>query len=130
MLRPGGRLAYSQIFVTPGLSPADRRRAVDLGPPEVASRLAPLDLLESAGFTNALEVDVTRAFLDTYRALLAARARYAVEFRAQDGGEVFDEEQTRKEKVARGIEAGFLRRSLLVGTNPGRIARPFRAERP
>ena len=65
VFRPGGRIAFYTIFVPPGLTGRDRRRASRAGPPAVAGSSAYRNLLRSARFVEVDEVDVTAAYLDT-----------------------------------------------------------------
>ena len=119
VLRPGGRLAFYTIFVPPGLSQADQRRALRSGPPAVASgRRAHADLLLSAGFTRPAETDLTADFLRTARAWYEGRERRATELRAAEGEASFAEGQADRRRQLRAIEAGLLRRSLFVARRP------------
>ena len=120
MLRLGGRLAYYVIHVTPNLSPRDYRRASKLGPPEVGSRRDSVTLIETAGFVDVVQIDVTEEFLRTGRAFLDVTQRYSAELRQQDGEAAFEEAQAKTRCNMEGIETGLLRRSLLVGTKPAR----------
>ena len=74
LLRPGGRIAYTTIFVAPGLSAARRRRAQRSGPRAVATRSDQQGLLASTGFADIEMVDLTVEFASTARAWLAAWA--------------------------------------------------------
>jgi cyclopropane fatty-acyl-phospholipid synthase-like methyltransferase len=70
-LRPGGRTAFSVIYPTPGLPPAQARRAVEAGPPHCGLRTSYAGLLRSAGFVDVDEHDLTPAYLATARTKLA-----------------------------------------------------------
>lgn len=112
-------MAYYVIHVTPNLSPKDYRRATGLGPTEVGSR-DPVTLVETAGFADVVQIDVTEEFLRTCRALVDAWRRYSARLRQEEGEAVFEERQAKRRGYIAGIEAGLLRRSLLVGTKPAR----------
>ena len=115
LLRPAGRIAYYTIFIPPGLSQAEYRRAARAGPSAVTSRgREQADLLRSAGFNAVRETDVTEAFLRATRAWYEARARYAVQLSQAEGEASFHERQRDYRLQAGAIEAGLLRRSLLV----------------
>ncbi|MEX2247650.1 MAG: methyltransferase domain-containing protein [Dehalococcoidia bacterium] len=118
LLRPGGRMAFYTIFVAPGLSPAGRRRAVDAGPPAVASRLDQGDLLRAAGFTAMEEADVTAEYLRIARAYLEANLRHEAGMRGLEGDVRYEERQRDRRKGVAAIEAGLLRRSLFVASVP------------
>ena len=104
------------IHPTRGLSSADYRRAVRLGPTHVASQYEPDELLRRAGFNDIVLTDVTDTFRVTCNALLDARNRHADALSAFQGKPDFADEQARKRGHLRGIEAGLLQRSLVMGT--------------
>jgi hypothetical protein len=119
VLRPGGRTAFYSIFVSPGLTGRDRRRAGRCGPPAVATASTYSSLLRSAGFVEIVEVDVTAAYLDTARAWLRHGQRFEAELAAQPPGS-FADRLARRRVAIPAIEAGLLRRSLFVATRPAR----------
>ncbi len=115
LLRPGGRIAYYTIFVTPGLSPAEFRRALRAGPPAVASRRrTESEMLRSAGFVDVREVDATAEFLRTTRAWLRSRLRRAAELSEAEGEAAFKDRQRHYRLESKAIAAGLLRRSLFL----------------
>ena len=113
-------MAYYVIHVTPGLSPRDYRRAAKLGPTEVGSRRDPATLLETAGFVDVAQIDLTKEFLQTCRAFEDVTQRHSAQLRQEDGDAEFEEAQAKRQRYMAGIEAGLLRRSLLVGAKPAR----------
>lgn len=117
LLRPGGRLAFFTITVSPGLSRRDHRRAVRAGPPAVAARRDSRALLEQAGFGGVSERDVTPEYEMTTEAWLVARERHRGELRGVDP-EVFDERQADARLMLSAVRDGLLRRSLLTATRP------------
>lgn len=118
MLRPGGQLAFCTIFIPPGLSEADYRRALRMGPAGAASRRRGQgNLLRSAGFVEVSETDLTAEFLRIARAWLEARERHADTLSRLRGGE-FAQMQAEARQTVVAIEAGLLRRSLLVARRP------------
>jgi hypothetical protein len=115
VLRPGGRIAYYNIFVTPGLPQALHRRALRAGPPAVATRgLSQIDLLRRAGFTSVRETDLTGQFLETARAWYDGRQSHEAELRASCGDAWFEDRQADSRAMIPAIEDGLLRRSLLL----------------
>jgi len=119
-LRPGGRLAFYTIFIPPGLSEPDYRRARRSGPSAVTSgRREHRELLDAAGFVQVSETDLTDAFLKTTLAWYRARERRAVELSEAEGEAAFSERQNDSRGQARAIEAGLLRRSLFVAERAG-----------
>ncbi len=114
-LRPGGRIAYYNIFVTPGLPERLHRRALRAGPPAVASRgISQVDLLLRAGFKSVKETDLTAEFLKTARAWYEGRQSQELELRASYGDAWFEERQADSGAMIPAIQDGLLRRSLFV----------------
>lgn len=112
LLRPGGRMAYTTIYVAPDLTPSQRRRAHRSGPRAVASRSEQGRLLASAGFVDIESVDVTAEFAATARAWLAGCERYAAELALLESPEAFEQRQQERRRQLRAIEDGLLSRGL------------------
>jgi len=120
LLRPGGRIAYTTIYVTPGLAPAARRRAQRSGPRAVASRTDQTQLLASAGFVDIDLLDVTAAFATTARAWLTEADAHAAALAAVEAPGAFEERQRERRTQLAAIDGGLLRRGLLSATRPPR----------
>jgi hypothetical protein len=120
LLRPGGRVAYTTIYVTPGLSPAERRRAQRSGPRAVASRSDQTRLLRSAGFVDIDLLEVTAEFAATARAWLAEATTHADALAAAEAPGAFEERQRERRVQLAAIDDGLLRRGLLSATRPPR----------
>ncbi len=118
LLRPGGRTGFFTIFVTPGLSKRDNRRAVRLGPRAVSADRTQTALLEGAGFIDVEETDVTPAFLQTAKRWLQFSHRLEGPLRESLGDEFFESQQADREAIIGAVEAGLLSRSLFVATAP------------
>jgi hypothetical protein len=121
LLRPGGRLALATIYVTPGLSPAARRRAHRAGPRAVAARIEQTALLTSAGFGAIGERDVTAEFAVTSRAWLTEWEAHADVLAPLEPPGCFDQRQRERRAQLAATEDGLLRRGLFSAT---RMARP------
>jgi hypothetical protein len=111
-LRPGGRLAFHTIELSPGLSAAGRRRAISIGPPAVTVRTTYLSLLRSAGFIEVDAVDLTAEYLATQRRWLAATLQHEVGLRDALGDDVVREAIERRRRTVGAIEEGLLQRTL------------------
>lgn len=118
LLRPGGRIAYTTIFVTPGLEPTRRRRAQRSGPRAVGSRTDQPQLLVSAGFTNIEAVDLTTEWAHTARGWLDGWAANEAELSALESPRAFAQRQRERRRQLRAIEDGLLRRALFSATRP------------
>ena len=124
LLRPGGRIAFTTIFVTPGLDPQQQRDALRAGPTHVAARRPYPELVAQAGFVGATEVDLTTEYERTQRDWYEAAEQRADELRALMSDAQFADAQADRRLALDAIGAGLLRRSLFMAT------RPLPAERP
>jgi hypothetical protein len=107
-------MAFLTITVSPGLSKADHRIAVRLGPRATAST-RPLDvLMNAAGFTDMEEIDVTESFLEVARAWQLEFLRHERELREVIGDE-WEERMSDRADMIRGVEQGLLRRVFVAG---------------
>lgn len=118
ILVPRGRTAFFTIFVAPGLSKRDHRRAVRLGPRAVASNRAQSELVAAAGFVEVDEIDFTDEFLDTARRWLRFSLELEPALRASLGDDAFEEQIADRTDMVTAIEQGLLMRSLLVAASP------------
>ena len=114
MLKPGGRIAYYNIFVSEELSPEQRRNIGKLTPAGLYTRAQQQGLLRTAGLVRIRQTDVTDEFLRVQRALYEANERHARSLRRSQGKAQFDERQEGRKRTLRGIEAGVVRRALFV----------------
>jgi len=112
LLRPGGRLAFFTIEVTPDLPPDLHRRAVAAGPPTPAGPDI-AGLLHRARFVDVRAEDRTSDYLATARAWLQARLRHRDEMRPVDPA-TYDNRIADGRVAIPAIEEGLLRRSLYV----------------
>ena len=117
MLRPGGRIAYFNIFIAPDASPDERQSFVQ-EQPELYSRAEQAALLRNAGFVRIVETDVTAEYRRTQAALYEASARHERALRRTRGSEDFDNSQRFRLHRLEGIDAGIVRRSLFVAERP------------
>jgi len=116
LLRPGGRIAYTTIFVTPGLDPVRRRRARRSGPRAVGSRSDQRQLLVSAGFTDIEVVDLTTDWAVTARGWLEGWTANQAELSALESPAAFTQRQKERQTQLCAIDDGLLRRGLFSAT--------------
>ncbi len=116
VLKPGGRIAGYVIHPPAGLTPAQERRAAELGPSDVTAPAPPAALTESAGLTIVVTEDVTDAFRATCAALRAARRDLEEELRGDEGDDFYEEALRTKDAMLCGIDEGVLCRSLIMAT--------------
>ncbi len=117
MLKPGGRIAYFNIFISHDAPVSEQRRYAKANPGQY-SRAEQTALLRSAGFTDIVETGVQAEFGRTLRALHEANLRHAPGLRQELGADVFEDRQKRRVRGMNGVDTGVLRRSLFVATRP------------
>ena len=120
VLKPGGRIAYFNIFISEELSPEQRRNIGKLTPPGLYTRAQQQGLLRTAGFVPIEQRDVTDEFLRVQRALVEANERHAKSLGRALGKSQFDERQEGRRRTLRGIEGGAIKRALFVAERAGR----------
>ena len=114
LLRPGGRLAFTTIYVSPDLDPTHRRRAHKAGPPHVATRRPYPELIAQAGFGDVVELDVTAAYAHTQRAWYEATESRADELRLLTSDTEFEANRADRLLTLDAIAEGLLHRSLFT----------------
>ena len=119
LLQPGGRIAYTTIFVAPDLTPAQRRRAQRSGPRAVASRTDQRQLLVSAGYVDVEMTDLSAEFATTARSWLEEWEANMDELTAFEPREAIAQRQLERRVQQRAIDDGLLRRGLFSAGNRG-----------
>ncbi len=84
----------------------------------VATRRDHGEMLQTAGFGEVMETDVTAEYLRTARDWFEARERYAPQLRRSPGEVEFEQRQADSKAQVAAIEEGLLRRSLFVAKRP------------
>lgn len=114
VIRPGGRMVFSVIYVAGGLSPEEYRRAADAGPPFVETESEYPAMLAETGWKILAEHDKTAVFANTVQSQAQALKVQ------QDGlesliGEVdYADRQKTLESKYKAAGDRILRRSLFV----------------
>lgn len=118
LLRRGGRLAYLTIIVSDGLTPIQAKEAIRLGPRAVAASAPDEVLMERAGFTDVRVSDLSSSFLEVARSWTAQFTIHATALKSLFGEEEWEERQSNRAGLSRGVEDGLLRRISVEGTRP------------
>ena len=118
VLKPGGRIAYYTIYVAPDLSAPDYRRIMKFWPSASVGRRSLSEMLESAGFTDVHETDVTRQYGVTSRAWVEGRRRRYDKLAQAMGEEALNGKIEEGESILALIKDGLLKRSLLTARRP------------
>jgi cyclopropane fatty-acyl-phospholipid synthase-like methyltransferase len=118
-LRPRGRMAFTVIEATPGLSPAGRRRASRDGPMAVLTASSYPALLAAAGFVDVTASDRTDAFASVATAWLEQRERHRTALEALLGADTVRLRQASSAAQLQAVHDGVLRRTLYEAVRPG-----------
>ena len=118
LLRPAGRTAFHTIHLAEGLTRAQHRRGARAGPVAVASSRPHPQLLGAAGFVDVRETDLTPEFASVTRAWMESYDAHRPELEALLGRDTFVARQAERRSQLGAIEAGLLRRSMLVASRP------------
>ena len=110
LLRPGGVIAFTTIYVTPGLAAAGRQRARRSGPRAVASGSEQDRLLASAGLVDIEQLDLTAEFANTARAWLTECEANAAELATLEPPGAFEQRQRERRTQLAAIQDGLLSR--------------------
>ncbi len=119
VLKPEGRIAYYTIYVPADLSEADYRRITKFWPPAANGRRWPHEMLESAGFIDVHETDVTKQYRLTAKGWLEGRHRHYDGLKQALGEATLKDKIEEGQSILRSIKDGLLRRSLLTARRPG-----------
>lgn len=118
MLRHGGRMIFTTIEAMPELSPADRRRAANTGPPAVLTRSSYSSLLRSAGFDDIAHTDITTEYRSTQQAWNDVQQGRSSVFGLEMSPEAVEQNLAARRAALAAIDAGLLRRSQYAATRP------------
>lgn len=114
--RTGGRTAFTVISIPPGLSSADRERAVAASPPFTEADEEYPAMLERSGWEITDHIDLTAEFIDSTRRMLEEEEAHADKLRALHGEDDFAARLSRKRSRIGILEQGLLRRELFAAT--------------
>jgi 27-O-demethylrifamycin SV methyltransferase len=112
VIRPGGRMVFSVIYVEPGLSPGEYERAVEAGPPFVETDTRYPALLAETGWNVLAERDVTAEFASMVRRQMQVDRDQRDGMEAVMGVTDYSDRQNSYESKFRAATDRILRRSL------------------
>jgi cyclopropane fatty-acyl-phospholipid synthase-like methyltransferase len=118
LLRPGGRMAFTTIYVPDDLEPRQHRIGVRAGPWQVATRRSYRELVAQAGFERIVEVDVSGDYATTQRAWLEQNEAHADAMQNLISEDDFRAAQRDRRRALDAITVGLLKRSLFSATAP------------
>lgn len=120
LLKPGGRLAFSVIYIRPGVDERAYRRAARARGRGVATRSTPAELLRAAGFVDVRETDVTPAFARTTRAYLDTSCELHDQLTREWGDASLAQSMDHWRKSLAVTEEGILCRGIFSARRPMR----------
>jgi len=116
VIRPGGIMAFTVIYITPGLTPADHARVLESSPPYAETQTTYPDLLTQTGWTIDSTTDLTSDYGATVRHLLREQEARAARMNALLGEAEFANRRAAKRANIQVIEDGLLKRELFAVT--------------
>lgn len=114
VIRPGGRMVFSVIYVAPGLSPKEYERAVEAGPPFVETDTEYPALLGGTGWNIVAERDVTTEFASMIRRQLQVDRDQRDGMESVMGAADYSDRQKSYESKFAAASEHIIRRSMFV----------------
>ena len=116
VIRDSGRMVFTVIWITPGLSRDDHRRALEGAPEFGESETDYPTLLGQTGWAVNECLDVTEGYADSIRRFIRADGEFKDQLEALIGTTEFAERQAGWRSELHAVEEGLLRRDLFVAT--------------
>lgn len=108
----GGRMIFSVITVAPDLGGKDRARAIEIGPPYVASATDYAEMLRLTGWAAVETADLTAQFLECARTFLEVDRENRVDLAELLGEQDYQLRLDKDRNLIDAIARGILRRNL------------------
>ncbi len=112
VIHASGKMVFSVILISPGLSRADYQRALEGGPSFMSTQHSYPDLLQNSGWEMIDQVDLSAEFLDTLQVILKNEHRYADDLETLLGKDETLMRLNRTESYINTLEHGLIRRAL------------------
>ncbi len=107
-------MAFTTLETMPGIKADKRRRLSSLSPGRVFEPATYRTMIKRAGLSLIVERDVTRRFVATLRALIAANERHATALIRERGRPAFEADVRWYEHRLTAAREGLIRRMLYV----------------
>ena len=114
VLRPGGNMVFTVIFIAQGLASADYARAVDCGPPVVETAMGYPEMLREAGWEITTRADLPADFETSVRRQVGEEEAHGAELRELFGEAEFSDKLARRHRALGAIEQGLIRREMFA----------------
>ena len=116
VIRDSGRMVFTVIWITPGLSRDDHKRALEGAPEFGESETDYPTLLGQTGWRVNERLDVTEGYAASIHRFMRADGEFKDQLEALVGTTKFADRQAGWRSELRAVEEGFLRRDLFVAT--------------
>ena len=112
VVRSGGKMVFSVIYITPNITAAACEQAKAGGPPFVESPASYPDMLQEAGWEIVDQIDQTAEYLESIRRHIAGQKSYANKIAKTFGKDEASERFARKRATVSALVNDLLRREL------------------
>lgn len=112
VIHAAGKMIFTAILISPGLSQSDYNKAVESGPSFMASDDSYPDLLNESGWDLIEQVNLSAEFLATLRVKLKNEIKYAQDLENLLGKDETDIRLNRTQVCINALELGLIRREL------------------
>jgi len=118
VLKPGAPLAVFAVATSQGLTDMEKSRAIDAGPPHVATESSYPELLETSGFVDCEMVDLTDEYAATLSESIEIRDAEKAALVQVIGLSDFTEGQQLRRAELEAVADGLLLRYLVTARKP------------
>jgi len=112
VVNPEGKMVFTVILTTPGLTNSNYQKAVACGPSFIAAEDSYPNLIAAGGWELVEQVDLSDEFFETLQVMLENERFYADDLEALLGKEETQRRLTRTHESIYGLKNGLIRREL------------------
>lgn len=112
VVKQGGRMVFTVILTTPGLTDDHYLKAIESGPSFIAAEDSYPNLIDAAGWELVEQIDLSTEFLETLQVMRDNELRYADELGNLLGKEETQHRLTRNDESIYGLEHKLIKRKL------------------
>lgn len=116
VIRSGGKMIFTVIYVAQGLSRAEHARAVEAGPPYVETESGYPELLETSGWSVVDRIDISSAYEETGRRHIREVEARAGPMSELLGAAELEDLLVRRRRNVEAVAEGIVRRDLYVAS--------------
>ena len=112
VLRPGGTMVFTVIFIAPELSPGDHALAAASGPPVIEAAAGYAEMLHEAGWEITTRAELTAEYRSSLGSLIGLEVAHEAELRELRGDGGYVEKLGRRQRALAAVERGLIRREM------------------